>query len=153
MQAKKPGDSQILQFIPRSKLIDDFPACLIDQYVHWLDRSTRELEFRPVGSTWTPEASNWRLYINEPDIHPRAILRRPSQGSSSTQVIDIRSGTFGVVSSLLSPLESPLPPRRWKFPSLGFVYRSLSTRTGSSSVGACPVMLLTRHRRVGRCLA
>jgi len=107
LQAKKLGDSQILQFIPRSKLIDDFPACLIDKYIHWLDRSKRELEFRPVGSPWTPEASNWRLYINEPDIHPRAILRRPSQGNSSTQVIDIRSDTFGVVSSLLSPLESP----------------------------------------------
>jgi len=107
LQAKKPGDSQILQFIPRSKLIDDFPTCLIDNYVHWLDRSTRELEFRPAGSPWTPEASNWRLCINGPDIHPRAILRRPSQGISSTQVIDIRSCTFGVVSSLLLPLESP----------------------------------------------
>ena len=107
LQAKKPGDSQILQFIPRSKLIDDFPTCLIDNYVHWLDRSTRELEFRPAGSPWTPEASNWGLYINEHDIHPRAILRRPSHGISLTQVIDIRSNTFGMVSSLLSPLESP----------------------------------------------
>ena len=107
LQAKKPGDSQILQFIPRSKLIDDFPTCLIDNYVHWLDRSTRELEFRPAGSPWTPEASNWRLRINESDIHPRAILRRPSQGISPTQVIDICSSTFSVVSSLLSPLESP----------------------------------------------
>ena len=105
LQAKKPGDLRILQFIPRSELIDDFPLCLIDKYVHWLDRSTRELEFRPAGSPWTPEASNWRLYINEPDIHPRAILRRPS--CSSTKVIDIRSSTFGVISSLLSPLESP----------------------------------------------
>ena len=107
LQTKKPGDSQILLFIPRSELIDDFPTCLIDEYFHWLDRSTRELEFRPAASPWTSEASNWRLYINEPDIHPRAILRRPSQGISSTQVIDIRSSTFGVISSLLSPLESP----------------------------------------------
>ena len=107
LQAKKPRDSQILQFIPRSELIHDFPTCLIDNYVHWLDRSTRELEFRPAGSPWTTEASNWRLYINEPDIHPRAILRRPGHGISSSQVIDIHSTTFGVVSSLLSPLESP----------------------------------------------
>jgi len=103
----KPGDSQILQFIPRSKLIDDFPTCLVDNYVHWLDRSTRELEFRPAGSLWASEVSNWRLRINEPDIHPRAILQKPSQGISSTQIIDIRSSTFGVVSSLLSPLELP----------------------------------------------
>jgi hypothetical protein len=107
LQAKKPGDSQILQFIPPSKLIDDFPTCLIDNYVHWLDLNLREIEFRPAGSPWTSEASNWRLRINEPDIHPRAILRGPSQGISSTQVIDIRSSTFDVVSSLLTPLESP----------------------------------------------
>jgi len=107
LQAKKPGDSHISLLIPRSELIDDFPTCLIDEYFHWLDRSTRELEFRPAASPWTPDASNWRLHINEPDIHPRAILRRPSQGISSTQVIDIHSSTFGMVSSLLSPLESP----------------------------------------------
>ena len=107
LQAKKPGDSQILQYIPPSKLIDDFPECLIDKYVHWLDRSTREIEFRPAGSLWTTEPSNWRLRINEPNIYPRAILRRPSQGISSTQLIDIRSSTFNMVSSLLSPLESP----------------------------------------------
>ena len=107
LQAKTPGDSQILQYIPPSKLIGDFPTCLIDKHVHWLDRNTREIEFRPAGSPWTPDASNWRLYINEPNIRPRAILRRPSQGISSTQLIDIRSSTFDVVSSLLSPLESP----------------------------------------------
>ena len=107
LQAKKPGDSQILQFIPPSKLIDDFPACLIDKYIHWLDPSTREIEFRPAGSPWTTEPSNWRLWINKPNIYPRAILRRPSQGISSTRLIDIRSCTFDVVLSLLSPLESP----------------------------------------------
>ena len=107
LQAKKPGDSQILQFIPPPKLIDDFPACLIDKYIHWLDPSTREIEFRPAGSPWTTEPSNWRLWINKPNIYPRAILRRPSQGISSTRLIDIRSSTFDVVLSLLSPLESP----------------------------------------------
>ena len=104
LQARKPGDLRRLQLIPRSKLRDDFPADLIDNYVHWLDLSTGELEFRPVGSLWSPETSNWRLYIQRPGVHPRAVLRKVNQGIS---LIDIRSRTFGVVSNLVSSLESP----------------------------------------------
>ena len=107
LQARKPGDSQRLQFVPRSKLLGDFPRCLVDKYVHWLDLRTHELEFRPVGSPWTSETSNWRLYIHHRGIEPRATLKKPGQGVSSIQLIDIRSSTFSVVANLLSPLESP----------------------------------------------
>ena len=71
--------------------------------------NTRELEFRPVGSPWIPAPSNWRLYIHKPGTHayPRAVLQKPSRNSSLTQLIDIRSKTFAMVSNLLSPLESP----------------------------------------------
>ena len=71
--------------------------------------NTRELEFRPVGSSWSPALSNWRLYIHKlgNHAHPRAVLQRPGQDSSLIQLIDIRSKTFAMVSSLLSPLESP----------------------------------------------
>ena len=104
LQARKPGDSRRLHLIPRSNLRGDFPVDLIDKYVHWLDLSTGVLEFRPVGSLWTPETSNWQLYIRRPGIHPRAVLQKPNQGIS---LIDIRSRTFGMVSNLVSSLESP----------------------------------------------
>ena len=107
LQTRKPGDLRRLQLIPRSELRDDFPADLIDKYVHWLDLSTGELEFRPVGSLWTSETSNWWLYMRRPGIHSHAVqpvLQKPGQGIS---LIDIRSRTFGVVSDLMSSLESP----------------------------------------------
>jgi hypothetical protein len=107
LRTRRPGDSQILQLIPRSKLSGDFPQHFIDEYTHWLDLNSRELEFRPAGSPWTPGPSNWRLYILEPGIYPRAPLRKLSQDNSWMQLIDIRSNTFHVVSSMLSPLESP----------------------------------------------
>ena len=107
LRTRRPGESQILQLIPRSKLSGDFPQHFIDEYTHWLDLNSRELEFRPAGFTWTPERSNWRLYIHEPGIYPRALLRKPSQDCSWMHLIDIRSKTFRVVSSMLSPLESP----------------------------------------------
>ena len=96
----------MLQLIPRSTLVGDFPTHLIDEYVHWLDLETRELEFRPAGSPWTPAPSNWRFFIPT-HTHPRAVLRKPSGVSSSIELIDIRSKTFDMVSSLLSPLELP----------------------------------------------
>src|ERR1700743_3067389 len=46
LRARRLGDSQILQLIPRCKLLGDFPKHFVDQYVHWLDLGTRELEFR-----------------------------------------------------------------------------------------------------------
>ena len=97
-----------MQLIPRPKLLGDFPEHFVYQYVHWLDLDTRELEFRPAGSSWIPGPSNWRLYIHEPGIYPRAKFQKPSQDGSKIQseLIDIRSKTFSMVSNMLSPLES-----------------------------------------------
>ena len=106
MRARKPGDSQILQFIPPSILYEDFPKCLVDGYIHWLNLSTQELEFRPATSPWASGPSNWRLIVQEPGSYPRAILQKPNTSSHLMQLIDTRSSTFRVVSGLLSPLES-----------------------------------------------
>jgi hypothetical protein len=106
LKARKPGDSQILQLIPQSILSGDFPEHFVHDYVHWFNLSTSELEFRPPESQWIPSPSNWRLYIQKPGKQTRAVLEKPSRGNSPTQLIDIRSSTFDVVSGLLSPLES-----------------------------------------------
>ncbi|KAI9510762.1 hypothetical protein F5148DRAFT_1274598 [Russula earlei] len=107
LQARKAGDSQIFQLIPRSTLFHDFPRYLVDNHVHWLDLSTGELEFRPVGSPWTPDPSNWRLYVDKPGIYSRTVLQKPGRDGCPIQLIDMRSDTFAMVSSLLSPLISP----------------------------------------------
>ncbi len=116
LQARNPRDSQTLQLIPRPVLSGDFPKHFVDEYIHWLDLSTGELEFRPATSPWISGSSNWRLYvqrpgvlekIKKPGILPRPLLQKPSQDNSPIQVIDIRSSTFAVISGLLSPLESP----------------------------------------------
>jgi len=105
-----------LQLIPRSKLIGDFPQHFVDEYIHWLDLSTGELEFRPIGSPWTPRPSNWCLYLQKLGVPEKpkpltlsfyATLQKACQDSPPIRVIDIRSSTFGVVSRLLSPIENP----------------------------------------------
>ena len=115
--ARNPENSQILQLIPRRVLLGDFPRQFVDEYIHWLDLGTGELEFRPAGSPWMSGPSSWRLYVQRQrpgiiinkklGVQRRAILQKPSQDDSPIQVIDIRSSTFTEVSSLLSSLESP----------------------------------------------
>ena len=108
LRTRRPdGDLKILQLIPRSAFLGDFPRHFIDEYTHWLDLDSHEIEFRPAGLPWMSGPFNWRLYLHEPGIYPRATFRKPSRGSSPMQLVDIRSSTFSAVSSMLSPLESP----------------------------------------------
>ena len=115
MQARKPDKSQLLQLIPRARLVDDFPRHFVDEYFHWLDLNTGELEFRPIDSPWTPRRSNWCLYLQKLDVPenskrlvlcPYATLQSACQDTPPTRVIDIRSNTFDIVSGLLSPIEN-----------------------------------------------
>jgi hypothetical protein len=107
LQARKQGDPNILQLIPEFKLPVGLPRLLVNEYTHWLDLSTGELEFRPARSPWTSAPYNWRLHIRESGIFPHAIVERLSLDDSLTRLIDTRSRTFKVVSRLLSPLELP----------------------------------------------
>ena len=105
MRARRPEDPRLLQFVPRNVFVGDFPKTFVDDYVHWLDLSNGEVEFRPVESPWTPDPSNWRLTVGT-----RYMLQKisgDSVGASPVNLIDIRSGTFQMISRLLSALESP----------------------------------------------
>jgi len=116
MQARKPDNSQLLQLIPQSTLVDDFPQHFVNDYIHWLDLSTGELEFRPIGSPWTPSPSNWCLHFQKLSIPKKrnhlalsryATLQKACQGIPPIRVIDIRSSTFDRVARLVSPIEDP----------------------------------------------
>ncbi|KAH9169113.1 hypothetical protein EDB89DRAFT_1908861 [Lactarius sanguifluus] len=92
------------QFVPRAVFVGDFPKTFVDDYVHWLDLSTGEVEFRPVESPWTPDPSNWRLAVHTSDT-PSLFRKIPGDGAP-VNLIDIRSATFQMISRLLSALES-----------------------------------------------
>ncbi len=106
LQARRPGNSQLLQFVPRAVFVDDFPKAFVDDCVHWLDLGTGEVEFRPVESPWTPDPSNWRFTICADDT--RSMFRKISGDSAApVDLIDIRSATFQTISHVLSALEYP----------------------------------------------
>ncbi|KAH9017600.1 hypothetical protein EDB84DRAFT_1276503 [Lactarius hengduanensis] len=106
LQARQPEDARLLQFVPRAVFIGDFPKAFVDEYVHWLDLGTGEVEFRPVGSPWTPDPSNWRLVVHT-DGAPSLFRKIPGDGAAPVDLIDIRSASSQMISRLLSALESP----------------------------------------------
>jgi hypothetical protein len=105
LQARKPEDSQLLQFVPREVFVGDFPKTFVDDYVHWLDIGTGEVEFRPVASAWTPDPSNWRLAFGTRSVFCK--ISGDGAGAAPVFLVDIHSDTFQMISGLLSPLESP----------------------------------------------
>ncbi|KAI0293174.1 hypothetical protein B0F90DRAFT_1670929 [Multifurca ochricompacta] len=107
MQARRPGGSQLLQFVPRAVFADDFPKTLVEDHYHWLDLSTAEVEFRPAASPWTSDPSNWRLHVRRGPSKSHAMRRKIFGDSAFIDLIDIRSATFKMISQLLFALESP----------------------------------------------
>jgi hypothetical protein len=99
----------MIQFVPRNVFVGDFPKTFVDDYVHWLDLGTGEVEFRPNESPWTPDSSNWRLAVrtDTSGTPPRSVFRKAGDSVAPVDLIDIRSGTFKMISHSLSPLESP----------------------------------------------
>jgi hypothetical protein len=65
--------------------------------VHWLNLSTREIEFRPADTMWEPSDDNWVLQFME---RGQSIAQR---GKST--LFDIRSSAFVMIASKLKPLE------------------------------------------------
>ena len=107
LQIRQPGGPQRLQLVPRSTFSGDFPSHFINEYFHWLNLRTGEVEFRPTGSPWTSEPSNWRLHFLTHTAQSHVMIRKRTLSGPSEGLVDIRSATFGMVSSLLSSLEIP----------------------------------------------
>ena len=92
-------DLQVLELVPHSLFTGDLPKIQVDDYTHWLDLETQEIELRPLGQHWHSNPDNWRLLYSFGD---RSLLC-----TSSTTLVDIRSQTFGSLAQILEPLEDP----------------------------------------------
>jgi len=79
----------------------DIPQLLVEEYAHWLNPLNCEIELRPLETMWQPSPKNWRIRFS-PNVDPIMVL-----GTSSLRLIDVRSRTFKMISSVLSSLESP----------------------------------------------
>ena len=92
------GDSITIELISHEKLEGDLPAVLIEGHAHWLNLSTSVIEIRPLDSLWETSSENWKI-----DCTPGKY--RMQKGNEF--LVDIRSQSWDMVSSLLSPLDTP----------------------------------------------
>jgi hypothetical protein len=77
----------------------DLPMLFVEEYAHWLNLGTRELEFRPLSNIWGSSPKNWRLFISDP-LHRYMQLQE-------IRLIDIRSKTNSNVANVFKPLGAP----------------------------------------------
>ncbi|KAF8127616.1 hypothetical protein EV363DRAFT_1452213 [Boletus edulis] len=92
------GDSHIIELIPQDKLKGDLPAVLIEGHAHWLNLSISVVEIRPLDSLWEASAENWMIECTPGQYRMR---------KGNELLIDVRSQTWDMVSSLLGPLDTP----------------------------------------------
>ena len=57
------------ELIPVSRLKEDFPIALIDEYSHWLDVDAATVQWRPHGQPWSDGPYDWTLSHKTKHIH------------------------------------------------------------------------------------
>lgn len=105
IRAKPAGSEETLELIPHKILINDLPTILVEDYAHWLNLATGEIQFRPLERQWDPTSVEWRLQlcsVSRATVRP-AVMTIAAGGS---ELVDINSGTFKVVASVLAALEN-----------------------------------------------
>ena len=98
IRKQETGDSSIIELIPQEKLEGDLPAVLIKGHAHWLNLSTSVLEIRPLESLWEASSEHWKM-----DCAPGQY--RLQKGNEF--LVDIRSQSWNMISSLLRPFDTP----------------------------------------------
>ena len=90
--------SQHLELIPAHTFDDDLPVAFVNNYFHWLDATTQEIEFRPLNMQWQNNPSNWRLQYQP---QSRSVL-----GSLHQKLLDMQTTTYKAVMEVFAVLET-----------------------------------------------
>ena len=90
--------SQILEYLPHNIFVNDMPSKFVNDYAHWLNISSREIEFRPIEQLWTTDVMNWRLRYRSKSP--------PHLFKDNTRLIDVRSSTFGKTMDVFRALDT-----------------------------------------------
>ena len=96
VRAKAQG--RVYELLPVHALAGDFPRPFVDDYAHWLRTDTGFIEWRPLRNLWTSTSQNWQM---KSDIRGKKLVL-----CGSLRLIDFRSRTAEVVSTVLSPIEN-----------------------------------------------
>ncbi|KAK0630434.1 hypothetical protein B0T17DRAFT_589950 [Bombardia bombarda] len=99
IQAQKRSRPDIWEYIPHERLEGDFSATFLNDYSHWLNLATGDIEFRPTEQPWVSSADTWTLTR----VGDRAVLMR-----DDSTVIDQNSKTALHLARILRSIESKI---------------------------------------------
>ena len=92
------------ELLPARLFRGKFPDRFVDEYVHWFNFDSINVEFRPINEPWnTLSSEQWLLIKNSDD--PMWWLKQPKNGSV---LISVNSNTAKALSGVFSPLAMPL---------------------------------------------
>ncbi|KAF8326322.1 uncharacterized protein EI90DRAFT_2975813 [Cantharellus anzutake] len=89
---------RVLELLPREIFQGDLPPTLVDDYSHWMELSTCQIELRPKETPWTSSRSNWHL-------RRTACSTWVMDKGSSVRLVDWQSRTGEMICAMLRPLE------------------------------------------------
>ncbi|KZV68205.1 hypothetical protein PENSPDRAFT_754325 [Peniophora sp. CONT] len=95
------GRHRTLELIPHDAFHEDLPQTFVQDYVHWLDLSTGDVEFRPKSSPWLSSEGCWCL------TGLREGTPQLRHGLAQTRLVDPHSGSFQALHVILGVLELP----------------------------------------------
>ncbi|KAK0643172.1 hypothetical protein B0T16DRAFT_391740 [Cercophora newfieldiana] len=84
------------EYVPKENLKGDLPHSFVNDFAHWLDLDTNDIEFRPMDTKWESSPDNWRLTRTS----GRSVLKR-----GSSFIVDPQSPTVELTSRILDPME------------------------------------------------
>ncbi|KAL8922139.1 MAG: hypothetical protein Q9208_005334 [Pyrenodesmia sp. 3 TL-2023] len=90
-------ESILYELIPHGIFTGDFPIRLVEDYTHWLNIGTNEVEFRPLTDKWTVNSNHWRLLYKPDD--------KSHLQDSKRQLVDIQSRTSQEILTVFGGLE------------------------------------------------
>ncbi|KAG9090216.1 hypothetical protein FRC06_001164, partial [Ceratobasidium sp. 370] len=90
------------ELIPHSKISGDLPYFLSSDYHHWVNLSTRDIEFRLLASPWSSSSTKWQLRFSSPSS---SVIEQIGE-NGSTLLVDMHSLAFTSIARQLEPLES-----------------------------------------------
>ncbi|KAJ4354619.1 uncharacterized protein N0V89_006356 [Didymosphaeria variabile] len=97
-------DDEEFDLVPRSVFEGILPQAFVDEYVHWYNRKTDKIEFRPLETPWTSCEHSWQLTGSGFDWQLE---------NSTSVLVNPKSETGTVVSKILAPLEHKMHIHTW----------------------------------------
>ena len=95
------GD-RVLQALPQNTFEHDLPGHFVQDYMHWMDEATFDVEFRPLSRIWQSTDDCWRLTFSGANLLAATAFLR----CKSVRLIEPSSPPGRVIATILEGLDN-----------------------------------------------